>query len=165
VHADPSRPLVYVTFGTILAQDAPFIAVLNALGGLDIDVLATVGHDLDPATLGPAPDNAVIERFVPQDEILGRAAAVVCHAGSGSLLGALAAGVPVVMIPQGADQYWNADACADAGAGIVLDAADLSRGSIEDAVRSVLGDAHFKESASRLASEIAAMPSAHESAS
>jgi hypothetical protein len=154
---EAKRPMVYVTFGTVFPDREIFRIVLEGLRDLDADVIVTVGHHLDPADLGPQPDHVRVERFVPQDEILGRVAAVVCHAGSGSLLGALAAGVPVVMIPRGADQFWNAEACSRAGAGIVI--ADVSSETVARAVHLVLSETAYRGRAQVLADEIAAMPS------
>ena len=154
-----SRPMVYVTFGTVFGERSVFETVLAGLRTLDVDVIATVGHGIDPAELGHQPQHIRIERFIPQREILDRASVVICHAGSGTLLGSLAAGVPTVMIPQGADQYWNADACSAAGAGTVVDLDEVSTQGIADAVTSLLNDPRYSERAQILGGEIAAMPS------
>ena len=61
-----------------------------------------------PAMLGAVPDHVRVESFIPQAEVLPGCGAVVCHGGSGTILAALAHGLPVVCIPQGADQFANA---------------------------------------------------------
>ena len=58
--------------------------------------------------------------YVPQSLLLPKCAAVICHAGAGTVLGALAAGLPLLLLPQGADQYVVADLVAAAGAGLKL---------------------------------------------
>ena len=59
-------------------------------------------------------------------------AAVVTHGGHGSTLGALAHGVPVVVLPLFAlDQWFNAAAVARAGAGVALDAERHTRRAID----------------------------------
>ncbi len=85
-----------------------------------------------PATRGsdgrrrPRPDaftalaNVIVERYIPQGDVLPLADAVVCHGGSGSTLAALAHGLPLVLVPAGADQFDNAAACVAAGAAIEL---------------------------------------------
>lgn len=153
---------IYVTFGTVFGDQELFRAVLAGVAGIGVDVIATTGHRIDPHDLGPQPSHVRIARFIPQAEILGRVAAAICHAGSGSLLGALAAGVPLVMLPQGADHFWNAEACSRAGAGRVVDPADLSPESIGRAVRSVLEDPDYAQRAADIADEIVAMPSPNE---
>ena len=158
----PDSPGVYVTFGTVFGDQALFRTVLSGISGIGVDVIATVGGRIDPDDLGPQPDHVRIERFIPQAEILGRVSAAVCHAGSGTLLGALAAGVPLVMVPQGADNFWNAEACLRAGAGSMVESAEVSPESIGDAVRSVLEDHSYAQQARDLANEIAALPSPRE---
>jgi UDP:flavonoid glycosyltransferase YjiC (YdhE family) len=88
--------------------------------------------------------------------VLPRAAAVVCHGGSGTVLGALAAGVPMVVVPLGADQPHNAQRIAATGAGLALPKPDAS--SLRAAIERVLAEAVFRNNARRLAAEIAALP-------
>ena len=144
--------LVYVTLGTVVNDhEGVFEAVLEALAGETI--LVTVGPDADPARL--AGYDVIVERFVPQGLVFPHCRAVVAHAGAGTMLGALAAGLPQVLLPAGAEQFLNAAACAAAGAAEV---------TTPDGVRDAfarLGDSHVA-AARRLAGEIAAMPSADE---
>jgi UDP:flavonoid glycosyltransferase YjiC (YdhE family) len=155
-----TRPLVYLTAGTErTAATAPWSAAAQALGALDIDVLATIGRHVDPSAFGVLPPNIRIERFVPQQFILARAAMVMSHAGAGSTLGAAATGLPQVHFPIFADQWENADAAAGAGVAITLEMNQRSAGDIGAAIERVLGDEAFEEAASRVAAEMAAMPS------
>ena len=102
--AAPSEgePLVYVSFGSVTAgghlpfYPALYRAAIEALAPLPARFLLTVGEERDHAELGTLPHNVTVERWVPQDEVLHRAAAVVTHGGLGSTLGALAHGVPLV---------------------------------------------------------------------
>jgi UDP:flavonoid glycosyltransferase YjiC (YdhE family) len=94
---------VYFTLGTVFNLESGdlFERVLAGLAELEIDVVATVGAEIDPAELGPLPPHVRVERFLPQSEILSRYSAVVSHAGSGSVLGALAHGLPPVRARDG----------------------------------------------------------------
>ena len=83
---------------------------------------------------------------------------VVSHGGSGTLLPALGAGVPQVLLPQGADNFLNAQRCQAAGVGRTLMPDDVTPGAVQDAVRSVLGDPSYREAAHHLAIQIAQMP-------
>jgi hypothetical protein len=148
-HGD-TRPLVYVTFGSVTAA-VPSGAVaypkaLAAVDGLDARVLLTTGHELD---LGQTPANVHVERWVDQADVLGEAAVVVGHGGSGTTLGALAAGVPQVLAPLFADQPFNAARVAVVGAGLVSSLDGLRR-----SMERVLGDARFREAARRVADEM-----------
>lgn len=155
------RPLVYVTLGTFFNANLDiFRAVINGLADEPVDVLATVGANQDPAALGPLPANAHAERFVPQATLLPRCAAVVHHAGSGTMLGALAHGLPQVVIPQGADNFVNASLLERAGIGSSLRPGAVSPENVRAAVRRVLDEPSHRVAARRAAAEIAAMPSA-----
>ena len=158
------RPLVYVTLGTIFnTESGDLLArVVEGVRELPLDVVATVGRTLDPAELGPQPANVRVERFVPQAELLPRCAVAVTHAGSGSVAGALAHGVPLVCIPLGADQPFNAARCVAVGAGVALDALALTPAAAAAAVREVLGEPRYRRAAERLAAELAAQPPASE---
>jgi hypothetical protein len=122
VTSDGSR--VYATFGSMAAGIGldPYRALLDAVDGLDVPVLLTTGADLE---LGRVPENVRVERWVPQAEALAHASLVVCHGGSGTVLGALAANLPLVIVPLFADQFANARTLADAGAAAVVEPAGL----------------------------------------
>ena len=110
---DASDPLVYVTFGSVAAALSYFPslyrATIDALAGLPVRLLVTIGNDRDPAELGAVPANVHVERWVPQEAVAHHAAAVVCHGGYGTTLGALGQGLPLVVVPlQSADQWHNA---------------------------------------------------------
>ena len=121
---ESTRELVYATFGTVAAGLGydPYRALLDAVDGLDVPVLLTTGEELD---LGPVPPNVRVERWVPQPEALARASLVVCHGGSGTVLGTLAAGIPLIILPLFADQLSNARMLAEAGAARVVEPHEL----------------------------------------
>jgi UDP-N-acetylglucosamine transferase subunit ALG13 len=151
-------PTVYVTLGTAFNDLALFRVFLDALADVDCAVIATIGRNNDPAALGELPTNAVVERYVPQEEILPRCSATVAHGGSGSTLAALAYGLPMLLVPQGADQFENAKACADLGVARVLMPGEMTREAVRDALLDLLGDPGYGERAAAVAAEIATMP-------
>jgi UDP:flavonoid glycosyltransferase YjiC (YdhE family) len=99
-----------------------------------------------------------VEPFVVQAELLPHCATVICHGGSGTVLAALAHAVPVVCIPQGADQFANAANVARVGAGVALDVADADGSMLGGAIGHVLGAPGPREAAAALAREIHGMP-------
>ena len=123
----------------------------------------TIGHQGDLADLGPLPANAVVERWVPQAEVAAHAAAIVCHGGYGTTVGALSAGVPLVVAPLFADQGRNAARVAEIGAGLALpmaasiEAADVS--GVGALVRRVLDEPGFRARAAAVAESARALPS------
>jgi UDP:flavonoid glycosyltransferase YjiC (YdhE family) len=157
---DPANPLVYLTMGTFSNNDLGlFRLVLDALGGEPVNVVATIGRDGDPSALEPIPENARVEKFVPQGDLLPHCAAVIHHAGSGTMFGALAHGLPSLSLPQSADNFTNADLLAKAGAARTLMPGEVTGAAVRSGLRTVLDTGTYRERAHQLADEIAAMPS------
>jgi UDP:flavonoid glycosyltransferase YjiC (YdhE family) len=156
----PDRPLVYVTLGTVYNDPDLARSVLDAIQDLPISIAVTTGPGIDPALLGRRPANVAAAPFVPQSLLLPLASAVVSHTGSGTMLGALAAGLPQVCLPQGADQFANAERLHAIGAGIRLLPDDVTPDRLRAAVSSVLDDPAYADAATAMKAEIAAMPSA-----
>ncbi|MCK9822144.1 glycosyltransferase [Nocardioides cavernae] len=160
-HAAPDEepPLVYLTLGTVQNRAPILPTIVAALGGLPVRVLVAVGPDGDPAALDPLPGNVRVERWVDQAAVLERCAVVVSHAGSGTFLGALAAGRPQLCLPLAADQFRNASGGESSGAALVLVPGQVSAQSVVDAVTRLLVDDTFAGAARVVSGEIAAMPS------
>jgi MGT family glycosyltransferase len=159
--ANPEHPLVYLTLGTFSNNDLDlFRLVLKALENEPVNVLATIGRDNDLSALAPVPDNARVEQYIPQAEVLPYCAAVVHHAGAGTMLGVLAHGLPSVTLPQSADNFINANLLAVAGAAHTLMPGEVTGAAVRAALRTVLGTGTYRQRARKLAEEIAAMPSA-----
>ncbi|MFF3176595.1 glycosyltransferase [Streptomyces sp. NPDC057900] len=151
-------PTVYFTLGTVNNTTDLFSRVLAGLQELPVDVVVTVGERVDPAGLGPLPGHVRVERFVPQELLLPQCDLVVSHAGSGSLMGALAHGLPSVLLPLGADQPYNARRCAELGAAQVLDPVTVTSEEVRTSVSAVLADVAHRRAAERIAEEINALP-------
>jgi UDP:flavonoid glycosyltransferase YjiC (YdhE family) len=156
----PGAPVVYFTLGTVFNHESGdlFPRVLAGLRELPINLLVTVGREIDPASLGAQPAHVRVARFVPQADVLPFIDLVVSHAGSGSVLGALAFGRPMVLVPMGADQPLNAGRCAALGVGRVLDAVRVTPSEVRDAVTAVLVGRSYRAAAERLRDEVAALP-------
>lgn len=157
--ADDPRPLVYITFGTIVGgmehARSIYRTVLDAIADLPLRALLTTGR-MDASVLGAVPGNVHVEAFIPQRDVFPHAKAVVCHGGTGTLLGALAAGLPLVVVPFGADQPHNAQLVARAGAGFALSNPDA--GTLGLTIQRLLDAPTLRQKAESLAAEIAAMP-------
>jgi MGT family glycosyltransferase len=155
------RPTVYATLGTVFDVESGDLFERLALGlaATGADALLTVGHHFSPLEFLPHGDHRVrIEPFVAQRNVLLTSRAVVCHGGSGTAIAALAHGVPLVVLPMGADQPDNADRIQDLGVGVVLDAVTATATDIAGALREVLEDPSYTGAARRIAAESAAQP-------
>lgn len=153
------RPLVYLTFGTFFNDGDAFRAALAGIRDLGVGLVVTVGPDGDPAAFGPQPPRVVVERYIPQTLLLPACDVVASHAGSGTVLAALALGIPQLCLPQAADQFLNAAAVARAGAGLAISPEEADAAGVGDAIRRLLDDSGFRVQARRVADEIASMPS------
>src|SRR5262245_23412359 len=153
-------PTVYFTLGTVFNLESGdlFNRVLGGLRELPINLVVTVGPDVDPLELGPQPENVHIERYIPQAALLPHCELVVSHGGSGSVMGALAHGVPLIVLPLGADQPLNAARCEALGVGRTLDALTASPRAIRDAVAGMLADPSYRQAAERFRAENSALP-------
>ena len=162
VTASTGTSLIYVTFGTVFSNGAALTSVVEGVRELDVRIAVTVGPHGDPDSLGVQPDSVHVARYIPQGRLLPNCAAVVSHGGSGTFLAALAAQVPQLCVPQGADQFFNAAACARSGAGLALQPDEVDAVTVRDAVQRLLSDPAFGTAAQRISHEIAAMPAPHE---
>ena len=152
-------PVVYVTLGTIFNTTPHlFETLLDGLREEPYNVIVTVGHDRDPEDLGSQPPNVRVERYIPQSLLFPHCDAVVCHGGSGTVLAALSWGLPLLVLPQGANQLWNAERCAELGLGTFLTEDDISPAAIRRHVHALLEEPGYRESAGRVRDEIALMP-------
>ena len=147
------EPLVVVSFSTRFPAARLGQRVLDALATLRVRGLITLGPALAPEDLR-FPANVLARSFVPHRAVLPRAQLVVTHGGLGTVMAALAHGVPLVCIPLKNDQYENAARVRASGAGRCLGRHATCR-SLRRAILEVLDERRFSDAARRLASAIA----------
>jgi MGT family glycosyltransferase len=134
---EETRSIVLVTASTVRQGDAKLIATaLEALADADLAVVATTAA-LDPGQFD-TPPNARVERFLPHAPILSRAACVVSHGGQGITQKALAAGVPVCVVPFCRDQFEVARRVEVSGAGTRLHHRRLTAKRLRKAVHATI---------------------------
>jgi MGT family glycosyltransferase len=151
---DGHGPLVLVATSSIFQHQTDLLRrAAAALGRLPVRGLVTTGRAVDPRDI-PVPGNVRAVRSAPHAAVLAEAAAVVTHAGHGTVLKALAAGVPLVCMPMGRDQKDNTVRVLRRGAGVrVRQKAAPAR--IADAVTRVLADPSYADAAHRFAVRLA----------
>jgi MGT family glycosyltransferase len=147
-------PLVLVSMSSVFQDQLEVLhRAAHALGTLPVRGVITTGRAVDPVQV-PAPGNVRVLRAVPHVQILAEAAVVITHAGHGTVIKALAAGVPLVCLPQGRDQRDNAARVQRLGAGIRL-GKRATVAAIAGAVRSVIDGGHYREAAAAFAAQLA----------
>ncbi|ADJ50396.1 glycosyl transferase [Amycolatopsis mediterranei S699] len=151
-------PLVYLTLGTAFGTPELLKTAIDGLATLGTPVVVATGR-VTPEDLGPLPEQVTAQAWVPQAAALAHADLVVHHGGSGTALGALAAGVPQLVLPQGADQFANAEALLAVGAAVRLLPGELSAEAVAEQARKAFS---CRDAARAIAEEIAAMPSPDE---
>jgi len=160
---DDSRPLVLVSLSTLNQGQGPVMQrILEAVAPLDARVLVTLGPSLSASDFA-APPNARLERFVPHEAVLPAAAVLVTQCGLSTVSKALSHGVPMVCIPLTADQPDNAARVVAAGAGLRL-SMDADAAKIAQAIRQVLSDGRYRQSAQRMADRVGAEAGANAAA-
>lgn len=153
-------PQVYFTLGTVFNGDSGdlFERVLAGLAAVDANVVVTIGPKLDPESFGPQPDHVRLERFIDQHELLPTCDLVISHGGSGSMTGALAHGLPSILLPMGADQSHNTERAVALGVARELDAATVTPAEITAAVTAALADDALRARAAEVQAELNALP-------
>lgn len=144
---EKSRPVVYVSMGSILHSEPFFQSCMEALGDGRYEVRMAVGRETD-TTGWHIPESVTVLPWADQLRELGRADVFLSHAGMNSVSESLYYGVPLVLCPRQSEQRTVADRTAELGAGIVLP--DRRPGTIRRAVERVLGDGSYRESAARI---------------
>jgi UDP:flavonoid glycosyltransferase YjiC (YdhE family) len=159
VHAGPlgvrrpggvRRERVLLSFSTTV-MEGQIAAIQRVLDGVAMDALLTLGPAIEQGALRPPP-NVEVVAFADHDDVLPTCAAVVTHGGLGTVLRALAHGVPQLLLPLGRDQHVNAARVARLGAGLVVEPDGDVRASLE----ALLGEPSFAAAAARAAARIAA---------
>jgi MGT family glycosyltransferase len=154
------RPWVHVTEGTSHFQEPLLLpAAARGLAGAPFETIVTTGRERNPAALGlpPAP-NVHVTDWLSHGELLPRCAAIVTTGGAQTIVSALAAGIPLVIVPTLWDKPANARRIATAGVGVQIPPRDCTPDRLRAAVDDVLGDPSYRRSAARMAQALAAAP-------
>jgi UDP:flavonoid glycosyltransferase YjiC (YdhE family) len=151
------RARVAITLGTVNYDQ---VAVLRALidGAVVAGAHVVVALGADPSSLGTVPAGVSVHAYVPMSVLLPAADLVAFHGGSGTMLAALAAGTPMLIVPFAADQPDNADRCLAAGVARVLTPKGLNAGAVKAAVEAIISGPDYRRRAREVADEVAAMP-------
>jgi MGT family glycosyltransferase len=154
---DPGGPpLVLVGLSsTVMSYEMELLQrAADALGQLPVRGLVTTGPAVDPAAIR-APANVSVRRWVRHADVLPYCSAVLTHGGHGTVIKALAAGVPLVVAPLGRDQPDNAARVVHAGAGLWI-SKKAGVPALHDAIARVLDEPRYRAAARRMAATLAA---------
>lgn len=140
------NPLVYISLGTIFNQKSDFFKkCLTAFQNTDFQVVMAVGNKIDIQELGTIPPNFIVRNYLPQLEILQQASVFISHAGMNSTSEGIYYHVPLILFPQGNDQFLVAERVEQLGVGVYVRNANLSPHELRKLTEKVLNDQRFKE--------------------
>jgi zeaxanthin glucosyltransferase len=143
--------LIYASMGTLQnGSEGVFRTIVEAAAAPGRQIVLSIGRNLKPEQIGPAPPGAIVVQHAPQIEILRRAALCITHAGLNTALESLAQGVPMVAIPVTNDQPGVAARIAYTKTGVVVPLKELTAERLRAAVELVMADSSYRESAQRL---------------
>jgi len=151
------EPLIYASMGTILnGQVDVFRTIVAAVAkNKDLQLVLSIGDQIDPKQIGPVPNNAIVVKQAPQLELLKRAAVCITHAGLNTVLESLAQGVPQVAIPITYDQPGVAARIAHKKTGSVISLDKLTAHHLAFLLDEVLTDPTYRENALKMQRAIA----------
>ncbi|MDD9269367.1 macrolide family glycosyltransferase [Paenibacillus sp. GCM10023248] len=140
------KKCIYISLGTVFNQAVEFYKLcMEAFGNTEHSIVMSVGNRTPITDLGEIPPNFIVRNYVPQTDVLQNAALFITHGGMNSTHEGLYYGVPLIVIPQSADQPIIAGRVAGIGAGIRLHMQSLTANQLREAAERVLNDAFFKE--------------------
>ncbi len=149
------RDPIYISLGTVFNQAVDFYKLcFEAFGNTEHTVVMAIGTRVQRTDLGEIPNNFIVENYVPQTDILRQAKLFITHGGMNSTHEGLYYGVPLVVIPQGADQPIIAGQVARIGAGIRLDMQSLTANQLREAADRVLSGPSYKQAAARMSESL-----------
>jgi zeaxanthin glucosyltransferase len=151
------EPLIYASMGTILnGRLDVFRTIVAALAKhKDLQLVLSVGDQVDPEEVGPVPSNAIIVKQAPQLELLKQTSVCITHAGLNTVLESLAQGVPQVAIPVTFEQPGVAARIAQKQTGVVTSLDKLTADYLSTLLDEVLTDSIYRDNAGKLQRAIA----------
>ncbi|MBX3012660.1 MAG: hypothetical protein KF832_14185 [Caldilineaceae bacterium] len=150
-------PLIYISMGTVFNELPDFYrACFRAFADAPYQIVMAVGNKLDRTQLGEPPANFIVSDYVPQLEILERAALFVTHGGMNSANEGLYYQVPLLVVPQRGDQYMVAGRVAELGAGLPLFTHEAAPERLRATADQILSNPRFKAGAQRLGQSLQA---------
>jgi zeaxanthin glucosyltransferase len=146
------EPLIYASMGTILnGQPEVFRTIAAAVAKhKGMQLVLSIGEQLEPEQIGPVPANAIIVKRAPQLELLKLASVCITHSGLNTVLESLAQGVPQVAIPVTFDQPGIAARITHHRTGVVTSLDKLTAPHLSSLLDEVLNEATYRDNARRM---------------
>ncbi|PGD33720.1 macrolide family glycosyltransferase [Bacillus wiedmannii] len=142
---------IYISLGTVFNEALDFYKLcMKAFENSDHTIVMSIGNKTKISDLGNIPKNFIVKNYVPQTKLLAYAKLFITHGGMNSTHEGLYNGIPLIVIPQSADQPVIAKQVENLGAGIKLSMKELTEEQLRESVEIVLNNPSFKEAALNL---------------
>jgi len=155
----PPLPVVHATLGTVLDRPDLLRIIIEGLADEQVNLILVNGRGRDPAELGALPKNVRVAEYIPHTQLLPRCHAIISHAGAGTLIAAVEARLPMVLIPISGDEPRNAARAVAVGLGQMILPSDLTPQAIRHATLEVLRDPSYRQNLESVHKEIESLPS------
>ena len=156
------RLIIYISLGTVFGTAKRFRTILDAIEGVDAEIILTTGDDINPNDLGKRPDNLHVERYIPNRALLPYVNVLITHGGYTTVMTALTAGIPMLLTPISADHPENAKRCNEIGVGLSASLDEPT--TIRAALDRLIVDDNIRNNTHRVAQEIEMQPDAFDGA-
>jgi zeaxanthin glucosyltransferase len=151
------EPLIYASMGTVMnGRVDVFRTIVAALANRkDLQLVLSVGDQVDPEQIGPVPSNAIIVKRAPQLDLLKQTSVCITHAGLNTVLESLTQGVPQIAVPVALDQPGVAARIAEKKTGVVTSLDKLTAEHLSTLLDEVLNNSTYRGNARKLQKAIA----------
>ncbi|OOR16964.1 macrolide family glycosyltransferase [Bacillus mycoides] len=140
------KSLIYISLGTVFNEALDFDKLcMKAFENSKHTLVMSIGNKTEISDLGNIPKNFIVKNYVPQTELLKYTKLFITHGGMNSTHEGIYNGVPLVVIPQSADQPVIARQVENLGAGVTLQMQGLTESQLRESVDLVLNNSSFKE--------------------
>ncbi|MBW9173072.1 macrolide family glycosyltransferase [Clostridium estertheticum] len=145
------KKVIYIALGTIFNNSIEFYeSCFKAFGDMNVEIIMSVGKNIDVNTFKSIPSNFVVKNYVSQLEILKQADVFITHGGMNSTNEGLYYDVPLILIPQFADQPFVAKRVAELGAGIIIEKDKVTTEILKQSVVKIFLDNNFRRNSEKI---------------
>ncbi|WHY26657.1 macrolide family glycosyltransferase [Bacillus wiedmannii] len=142
---------IYISLGTVFNEALDFYKLcMKVFENSDHIIVMSIGNKTKISDLGNIPKNFIVRNYVPQTKLLAYTKLFITHGGMNSTHEGLYNGIPLIVIPQSADQPVIAKQVENLGAGIKLSMKELTVEQLREIVELVLNNSSFKDAALNL---------------